>query len=66
MTISERRDAVRFLVERGLSPSRACHLVQLARSTFHYQARPDRNGDLSPATHNLSKLYRHQIAAAAT
>jgi putative transposase len=46
MTIAQRREAVQFLVEQGLSPSRACQLVQLARSTFHYQAQPDRNADL--------------------
>jgi putative transposase len=46
MTIAERRDVVQFLVERGRSPSRACQLVQVARSTLHYQARPDRNADL--------------------
>ncbi len=45
MTVPARRAAVRFLVEQGLSPTRACHLVQLARSTLHYQARPNRNVD---------------------
>jgi putative transposase len=40
MSIAERRDAVRFLVTKGLSVLRACVLVQLQRATFHYQARP--------------------------
>jgi putative transposase len=33
-------------VEQGLSPNRACQLLQLARPTFHYQPQPDRNADL--------------------
>ena len=37
--MAERRDAVRFLVTRGLSVQRACVLVQLQRATFHYQPR---------------------------
>ena len=57
MTISERRDAVRFLVERGLSPSRACQLARLARSTFHYQARPDRNVDLVEQLRELAAKH---------
>jgi putative transposase len=57
MTIAERRDAVRCLVERGLSPTRACQLVQLPRSTFHYQARPDRNGDLVEQLRELAAKY---------
>jgi putative transposase len=40
MSIVERRDAVRFLLTKGLSVLRACVLVQLQRATFLYQARP--------------------------
>ena len=40
MSISERREAVRFLETYGVSVQRACVLVQLHRSTFHYQAQP--------------------------
>ena len=40
MSIVERRDAVRFLVTKGLSVLRACVLVQLQRATFRYQAHP--------------------------
>jgi putative transposase len=57
MTVPERRDAVRFLVERGLSPSRACQLVQLTRSTFHFQARPDWNVDLVEQAHDLAATH---------
>lgn len=40
MSIAERRDAVHFLVTKGLSVLRACGLVQLQRATFLYQTRP--------------------------
>lgn len=40
MSIAERRDAVRFLVTKGLSVLRACVLLQLQRATFLYQAHP--------------------------
>ncbi len=37
MSIGERREAVWFLETYGVSVQRACHLVQLHRSTFLYQ-----------------------------
>ena len=40
MSIAERREAVQFLENYGVSVQRACVLVQLNRSTFVYQARP--------------------------
>ncbi len=40
MSLSERREAVRFLQTYGVSVQRACALVQLHRSTFLYQPRP--------------------------
>jgi putative transposase len=40
MSIAERREAVQFLENYGVSVQRACVLVQLNRSTFLYQARP--------------------------
>lgn len=33
-------------MEHGVSQRRACQIVGLHRSTLHYQARPDRNGEL--------------------
>lgn len=48
---------MRCLVKRGLSPTRACQLVQLARSTFHYQARPERNGDLVEQVRELAAKH---------
>ncbi|MDQ5850583.1 MAG: IS3 family transposase [Chloroflexota bacterium] len=38
--MAEQRAAVTFLVSRGLSVQRACQLVALHRSTFHYTAHP--------------------------
>src|SRR5919199_1604015 len=49
MSIGERREAVRFLEGRGVSVQRACVLVQLHRSTLHYQPRPAVDDDV-PAT----------------
>lgn len=40
MSIAERREAVLFLEQYGVSVQRACELAQLNRSTFLYQARP--------------------------
>jgi putative transposase len=48
---------VRFLVERGLSPTRACRLVQIPRATFQYQARPDRNTELVARMHELATKH---------
>ncbi len=38
--MSDKREAVQFLVGGGLSVQRACALLQLQRSTFHYVAHP--------------------------
>lgn len=38
--MTEQREAVRFLVDGGLSVPRACALVAIPRSTFLYTARP--------------------------
>jgi putative transposase len=46
LSILERRDAVRFLLTKGLSVLRACVLVQLQRATFLYQARPGAEDEL--------------------
>jgi putative transposase len=49
MSIAQRREAVRFLESCGVSAQRACVLVQLHRSTLHYQPRPVADDDV-PAT----------------
>ncbi|MDQ5854540.1 MAG: IS3 family transposase [Chloroflexota bacterium] len=44
-------------MERGLSPTRACRLVQLPRATFQYQARPDRNAELAEQMRELAAKH---------
>lgn len=57
MSRADRRDAVQFLVDRGLSPTRACAVVQLPRATFQYQPRPDRNADLQAQVQALAAKH---------
>jgi putative transposase len=52
------REAVRFLVARGLSERRACQLVHVRRSTVQYQARPDRNVELRTMIQELAQRHR--------
>ena len=56
LTVGEQREAVGFLVTHGVSQRRACALVNLQRSTFRYQARPDRDPALAEQVQNLSAL----------
>ena len=46
-----------FLVTRGISTQRACALIQLQRSTLHYQARPDRNVALEQQVQELAQKH---------
>jgi hypothetical protein len=39
MSVAERREAVRGLVQYGLSVQRACVLLQIQRASFQYQPR---------------------------
>jgi putative transposase len=57
VTVAERRDAVGFLHSRGLSVQRACQLVGLHRSTYHYQACPDQNTDLLNRIQKLAQRH---------
>lgn len=57
MTLPARRDAVQFLVIRGLSQRRACALLDLHRSTLQYQARPERNADLTAQVQDLAQRH---------
>lgn len=43
------------LVQHGISTQRACALLHLQRSTFSYQARPDRNGALEQQVRELAQ-----------
>lgn len=45
-------------MERGISQRRACVLVELARSSLHYQPRPDRNTDLRERLHAFAQRRR--------
>jgi putative transposase len=49
---------VQFLLTRHLSERRACQLIQVQRSTLHYQARPDRNQELRTTIHQLAQQHR--------
>ena len=57
MTVVARREAVRLLVAQGLSQRRACVLLQLRRSTFGDQARPERNAELRTQRHALARRH---------
>ena len=55
MSISEQREAVRFLVTRRISVQRACVLLQLQRATFRYQPRPVATDDLAAELRGLAQ-----------
>jgi putative transposase len=57
VTVAARREAVQLLVARGLSQRRACVLRQLRRSTFGYQARPERHAELTTQLHELARRH---------
>jgi putative transposase len=57
VTVAARREAVQLLVAQGLSQRRACVLLQLQRSTFGYQARPQRNAELTAQLHELARRH---------
>jgi putative transposase len=46
-----------LLVDRGISRQRACTLLDLHRSTFYYQPRPDQNAELAQRVRELA--YKH-------
>jgi putative transposase len=57
VTVAGRREGVQFLVAHGLAQRRACMLLQLQRSTFNYQARPERNVGLVEEVHELAQRH---------
>jgi putative transposase len=57
VTVAARREAVQCLVTHGLSQRRACVLMRLPRSTFDYQARPDRHADVADQIHELAQRH---------
>jgi putative transposase len=52
------RQAIQFLITRGLSQRRACQLVRIQRSTLQYQPRPDRNAELRTTMQDLAQQHR--------
>jgi putative transposase len=57
VTVAARREAVQLLVARGLSQRQACVLLQLQRSTFGYQARPESNAELTTQVDELARRH---------
>jgi putative transposase len=57
VTVAARREGVQFLVAHGLAQRRACILLQLQRSTFNYQACPDRHAGLVKEVHDLAQRH---------
>ena len=55
--VSARRDVTLVMVEHHLSERQACRLLDVDRSTYRYESRPDRNADLRDA---LVALARQQ------
>ena len=55
MSITERREAVRFLVTRCVSVQRAGVLVLLQRATFRYQPRPVANDGVAAERRALAQ-----------
>ena len=55
--MAEKRQAVTFLVQGGLSVPRACGLVQLPRSTFRYVGQPSDDTLLLEQIHELAARH---------
>jgi putative transposase len=53
--VSARRDVALLMAEHQLSERHACKLLELDRSTYRYEPRPDRNGELREALVALAR-----------
>jgi len=53
--VSARRDVALLMSEHQLSERHACKLLELDRTTYRYEARPDRNGELREALIALAR-----------
>ena len=53
--MSVRRDVALVVAEHGLAERYACKLLNLDRSTYRYEPRPDRNAKLREALLELAK-----------
>jgi putative transposase len=57
VTVADRRDAVAFLQEKGVSERRACRLMRLGRSSLRYRPRDDRNEVLRQRLRDLARQH---------
>lgn len=57
MTPTEKRAVARELVTARVKPERACFLVGLPRSTWHYQPKPHQDGELRQRIRELGLLH---------
>jgi putative transposase len=55
--VSIRRDVALIMAEHGLAERYACKLLEVDRSTYRYEPRPDRNAKLSEALLILAKQH---------
>ncbi len=55
--MSARRDVALVMAEHGLGERYACRLLEVDRSTYRYEARPDRNAKLRDALLALARQY---------
>ena len=53
--MSARRDVALIMAEHGLAERYACRLLEVDRSTYRYEPRPDRNAKLREALVQLAK-----------
>src|SRR4051794_16334182 len=53
--VSARRDVALLMADHQLSERHACKLLELDRSTYRYEARPDRNSELREALVALAR-----------
>jgi putative transposase len=53
--VSARRDVALLMAEHRLSERHACRLLELDRTTYRYEARPDRNSELREALVALAR-----------
>ena len=53
-----RRDVALVMTEHRITERRACRLLEVDRSTYRYEARPDHNADLREALIEVANQNR--------
>ena len=53
--VEQRRDVALVMAEHGLSERQACKLLEMDRTTYRYEPRPDRNAGLRQAMMELAR-----------